>query len=455
MRILHYFLGFPPYRTGGLTKYSFDLMNTQAKQGHKVMALWPGKMELLSKRVKIKKSNNVNDIENYELINPLPVSLDEGINSIDDYMKECKPDVYQSFLKGLKPDVIHVHTLMGLHQEFIKATKELHIRTVFTTHDYFGLCPKVTLYRYGRLCVNDHDCKDCIQCNINALSLNKIQIMQSPLYRGVKNSALVKQLRKKHRNNFFSNEEIPALPENYDISAMSAGYRKLRSYYIDMLKSIDLIHFNSTVAETVYNRYFTPKLSKVLTITHENIRDNRTKNRWKPNGKLRISCLAPAKPFKGFNILRGALDEIWDSGNHDFELKLFSPVENPAPYMKVQEDGFDISQLEDIFENTDILVAPSVWYETFGFTVLEAISYGVPVIVSNHVGAKDIVGCGGIVIEAGSQFELKDAITSLSSEKIQILRSNIQKTVDIKTWEQFVKENYELYQLALNVPILM
>ena len=43
MIILHYFLGFPPYRTGGLTKYAFDLMKSQADDGNDVMALWPNK----------------------------------------------------------------------------------------------------------------------------------------------------------------------------------------------------------------------------------------------------------------------------------------------------------------------------------------------------------------------------------------------------------------------------
>ena len=34
MRILHYALGFPPYRSGGLTKWCVDLMIQQAKEGH-------------------------------------------------------------------------------------------------------------------------------------------------------------------------------------------------------------------------------------------------------------------------------------------------------------------------------------------------------------------------------------------------------------------------------------
>lgn len=37
MKIIHYFLGFPPYRSGGLTKYAFDLMKAQVNDGHEVL----------------------------------------------------------------------------------------------------------------------------------------------------------------------------------------------------------------------------------------------------------------------------------------------------------------------------------------------------------------------------------------------------------------------------------
>ena len=39
----------------------------------------------------------------------------------------------------------------------------------------------------------------------------------------------------------------------------------------------------------------------------------------------------------------------------------------------------------------DMLIVPSLCYETFGLVVLEALSFGVPVMVSATVGAKDIV----------------------------------------------------------------
>ena len=114
--------------------------------------------------------------------------------------------------------------------------------------------------------------------------------------------------------------------------------------------------------------------------------------------------------------------------------------------MVVQEKGFAYSQLGEIMADTDVLVAPSVWYETFGFTVLEALSYGVPVIVSEHVGAKDIVGDGGIVVKAGDKEALKKAIGALNAEGLEKLRKNIREELQIKTWKQFLEENDSLYK---------
>ena len=40
MKILHYSLGLPPFRSGGLTKYSMDLINQQAKLGADISLLY-------------------------------------------------------------------------------------------------------------------------------------------------------------------------------------------------------------------------------------------------------------------------------------------------------------------------------------------------------------------------------------------------------------------------------
>lgn len=443
MNILHYFLGFPPYRSGGLTKYACDVMAAQVNMGHTVSALWPGEIKLFDKSVRIRRRNLVSGVRSFELINPLPVALDEGVADPASYMTPCKKEVYVAFLEKLQPKAIHIHTLMGLHREFLDAAKQLGIRTVFTSHDYYGICPKVTLYRFGNVCQGAENCEHCAACNARGLSMKKILIMQSPLYRAVKNNPVVRYLRKRHRGSFFAEETMPEMFSANEETVVA--YRKLRQYYMDMLAAVDKIHFNSTLTEQIYRQYMTPKDSCVISITHRDIRDNRNISHQKSDF-LRITCLAPAKPFKGYPVLKQALDDLWTSGKQNFVLRMFSPVPESAPYLQIREDGFCYSDLPQIMADTDVLVAPSVWYETFGFTVLEALSFGVPVIITDHVGAQDVVGDGGIVVPAGSPDALREAIANLTSEKLNAMRQSVQQRVHIKTWSEFMKENNALYE---------
>lgn len=438
MKILHYFLGFPPYRTGGLTKYCCDLMDAQAQRGDTVAALWPGQMGFVDCRVRVRCNGQVGSVTSYELVNPLPVPLDEGIATPEAYIKSCDKAVFTAFLQELNPDTIHIHTLMGLYAEFVQAAKELGIKTIFTTHDYFGLCPKVTLYRAGHTC-SGNDCSACVGCNSSALSLNKIRLIQSPLYRKLKNFPLMRWLRSRHRQEFFG-EETQSLP----LTSTPEQYRALRQFYVQILTEIDTIHFNSTLAQQIYSRYFTPQDGRVLSITHKNISDNRTITR-KASQKLRLLYLAPSKPFKGYTVLIEALNQLWENGHKNFELKVYNAVPEHKEYMHIITSGFTYDKLSKIFADTDVLVAPSVWYETFGFTVLEALSFGVPVIISDHVGAKDITGDAAIVVEAGNAQALFEAIKNLDEERLAQLH-HAAAELPIKLWEDFIKENDTLYQ---------
>lgn len=403
MKILHYALGFPPYRTGGLTKYCTDLMLTQKEQGHDVFLLWPGHISIINKKLRIKKGTDWNNIGSFELVNPLPVSLDEGIVNIEAYIASVDTIVYQTFLEKCQPDVIHIHSLMGLHKEFLDVAKRLKIRTIFTSHDYFGICPKVTLFHDGMVCDTDHDCEDCIRCNQSALSLKKIVLLQSRLYRMIKNTDIIKKLRRRHRQ-FFFDERKDGNAGKIKKENTGADYRRLRNYYISMLNEIDMIHFNSTVAEAVYRKYFTPKLSKVISITHRDIKDHRKLRKFS-NEKLRLTYLGPAKVFKGFNFLFKVLDRLWADGVRNFELHIYTKTFEERPYITHKQDGYLYSQLEGIFENTDLVIVPSLWYETFGFSVLEALSYGVPVLISENVGAKDV--CGENYVSKFGDFQMK------------------------------------------------
>ena len=452
MKILHYGLGFPPYRTGGLTKYCIDLIKTQKEMGHDVAMMWPGKFTFSGHFVHIKKSISNNGITSFEVVNPLPVSLDEGIKDIKAYTEKCpNPQAYKELLKQYAPDVVHVHTLMGLHREVLEGAKQMGIKIVFTSHDYFGICPKVTLFRNGHVC--DGVCEACEQCNESALSIKKIKMLQSGMYRALKDTMIVKKIRAAHRQEFF--EESIAVEAEHNSSEEKQQkngfeqYEKLRNYYMSFFKMVDIIHFNSSVSESVYRKYLSKDVKgQVISISHREISDNRKIKKF-DNHLLKITYLAPPKPFKGYIILRDALDELWSEGNKTIRLTMYNQADDNREYMQVK-GSFDYKQLESIFDDTDVLIMPSICKETFGFTVLEALSFGVPVIVSENVGAKDLLGKTGeygMVIKPTKE-GVKQAVKRLIDEKelLEDYNWNIVNRMDFNKILNSYQEIQKLYE---------
>lgn len=399
MRILHYSLGFPPFRTGGMTKYCLDLMEEQAKTGHTVGMLWPGKIEKYDSRCEIKKRrryslSSIVACGNYELVNPLPISLLNGITDVDAYTAPKAQKAFDLFFKMHNPDIFHIHTLMGLPKELLIAAKNNGVRIVFSTHDYFGICPRTSLVFGNHICEYSSDCRNCDYCNKGALSLKKIRMIQSPLYRAIKDNGAVKKLRKNAiAQQRERSEDIDKILETesentYDWSR-AAQYEELREYYYSCFELCDVVHFNSSVTEAVYRKHNVPiNKGNTISITHAGLKNHRIKKEF--SDTIRFSYLGAFSTRKGCEILIQAMDEVYKHGYRNFKLNVFAPFPYQRDYI-VQREPYRYDQIKSVFEETDVLILPSIWYETFGFTVLEALSYDVPVVVSNHAGAKDLV----------------------------------------------------------------
>lgn len=296
LNILHYGLGFPPYRSGGMTKFCIDLMEQQKKEGHQVSLLWPGKMNLIRNKTIIKDRGHVNGIRSFEIVNPLPIPYDEGISDIESFIRNVPESVYEPFLKKVSPNIIHLHTLMGIHKAFLLSAKKMDIKLVFTAHDFFPICPKVTMYRNGHICSNIIDCKKCGSCNSTALSIEKIKLLQSSIYRMTKNTLIVKKLRKKHRSSFLSDKKVTKKVNSSEKT--SRDYLELRNSYKSMLEIVDCIHCNSSITESIYQKILQLKNLKVISITHGSIEDNRRIKQF--DGHIRFAYLGPAGGAKGF-----------------------------------------------------------------------------------------------------------------------------------------------------------
>ncbi len=181
-------------RSGGLTKYASDLMLEQAKR-HRVVILSASGWSVFSKNISFKRTCDWGDIRHYNIKNSVPTPLLYGVKSPEDFYSgyRISTEALENFYEEVRPDVLHVHTLMGLPKELLEFLKAKGVKLVFTTHDYFGICPKVNLINQdGEVCLGPSE-ERCRLCNKGAKSTLFLRLRNSRYILGLKNK---KSLRK-------------------------------------------------------------------------------------------------------------------------------------------------------------------------------------------------------------------------------------------------------------------
>ncbi|MFS1664291.1 glycosyltransferase [Streptococcus sp. zg-JUN1979] len=418
MKILHYTIGFAPVRTGGLVSYATDLMLEEINQGQEVYALYPALQTFFAKSPIIKLGKEIKGIKTYELYNSLPLALFGGIYEPDDFKTPCDIKIFSQFLKELKPDVIHLHSLMGLHKEFFEAAKSLNIRLIFTTHDYYGLAPIPSFYYNGKSFDEDNNNLAWNIMSHDALPTNKLRIFQSKWY------IIIRDILKKMNKNpkHISQTPIKDIRE-------TKNYATLKQYYLDIFALIDCFHFNSQLAKNIFeSNVKSIKESAVISITTSQIKAREVaKNTRK---KMHLAFIGPDEVYKGYFDF---LDYISTINTENYTVYTYGHYPNDkAPSFVKQMGRFKQEDLLSVYENIDILVVPSQWKETFGLVVLEALSYGVTVYVSENVGAKDLV----------SEEYIFKSLKELESKLLDV----DSHAYTIKDLNQHTKELLELYK---------
>lgn len=447
MKILHYLHGLPLVRGGGLVQYALDLVQGECELGNEVHLLVPGRF---SSRLNGRTDIRCGIWENlpcHYIINPLPVTEGKRIDQIELLLKHSSFEVFFSFLKKICPDIIHMHSLMGIECTFLEAAKKLEIPIVFTTHDYYGLCPKVNLFANGKNC-DRTDWQRCASCMGGIVPEKKIVWQHSDYYRKLKENKLFQWLEYSPkllpykiyvRNMLRKNKgAVINIQENQRGEATlfecrTEDFELLRKYYLRMYKSITCFHFNSWQSRWIFELYLGNVRGEVVPITNRKIKDNR--KIYKYDSILKIGYLGNGQQFKGYYYLKETLDAMYDSGMTEFECHVyFNAQDLNCPYLHCHEP-YKEEEMDAVFRNMDVLVVPSLWRETFGMVVLEAFSYGVPVIMSSYVGAKELLkGYSeiGIVVDIDkNRNSLREELERIYNDRSILIQMN----KEINEWE--------------------
>jgi len=76
-----------------------------------------------------------------------------------------------------------------------------------------------------------------------------------------------------------------------------------------------------------------------------------------------------------------------------------------------------VKDMRNIYSKTRVVLVPSIWPDPCPRVVIESISNGIPCIVTNRGGAKELVGNEGIVVDVNNLQEWVNAIKLLDNER--------------------------------------
>lgn len=234
-------------------------------------------------------------------------------------------------LESEQPDVVHTNNLSGFSPHVWRTIKKRKIPLVHTIRDYYLICPRSTMFKKGENCA--------AQCGV------------CKLYSAPKK----------------------ALSGCVDIVVGISQFV--------LSRHLELNYFSGAVAAQVIHNSYQPNRG-LHTCTSSF------------GEKVRFGFLGRVTEAKGIEILLEATTKLPEIG-----WSLDIAGDGDSNYLESLRHKYQRDQIHflghtepnDFFSRIDVLVTPSIWHEPLSRTIIEAYSFGKPVIGSALGGIPEII----------------------------------------------------------------
>jgi glycosyltransferase involved in cell wall biosynthesis len=276
---------------------------------------------------------------------------------------------FQKILDEFSPDVVHFHNIIGLSLGMIHLARKKGARTVLTVHDHWGFCHKNTVMKEEQeICGDFTRCAECMPF-INDGGEKHVPVRMRQDYL----SLLLGEV-----DAFISPSEY--LAGQYQAAGIGEGRFSV------VWNGIDVQRFGQI---------------------------KRTPN----NHCVRFTFVGYFGKHKGVHTLLEALPHLSDKSR--VQINLVGDGEQLQQYRSmVKASGYEDSvkfwgkvdnrRIEEVYQDTDVLVLPSIWPENQPVSITEAMAARIPVIASRMGGIPELVieGRTGFLFEAGNAKDL-------------------------------------------------
>ena len=322
---------------------------------------------------------------------------------VDEFNDVDNQIINQSFklvLETEKPDIVHFHAVQGFGYGIGKVCDSLGIPYVMTLHDCWTLCPRLFMVdNDGNHCINFGTSIDVCErrCHLNA---DWVATRRFQLYK------LLKNAKKLYVPSFYAKKTMETLIPDF-----------------------------------------------IYTVNKNGIENFKGKTQIEKTDRIRFLFVAGEAEVKGFDLMHQALMELL---NYDWELILLMPSGLPKikwPDHRVKVLGRqDRRQMQKLYNDVDVLLFPSLGYESFGLTVREAISSDCFVIVSECGGPTEAVvnGENGFIVPRGDKNALKHTIEKVLKEPKKYKNYKTKNYGDVRSYKEQAEEVLETYKMVMS-----
>lgn len=331
MRILHLSSLYPPLTQGGAERVVATLAAMQVKAGHQVFVAH------LAPDDRPPQERDGVDIYPLKSRNPLWIqdvkqhgALARIGHKIATLLNPVMARDVANVVRRLKPDVVHTHSMVELPPMVWPDARAAGAAIVHTLHDYDLLCLSAGLFRHGRNCERQH-----LTCRASSM----------------------------WKQRFTSAIDVVVAPSAHVLNthqAMGAfqGYDAARARVIWNPLTIDISERDGA-----------------------------------PTGDFTFGFLGRITPEKGISVL---IDACRDLPARPWRLLVAGRIPENIDDLRRAAGNLPISFVgfqdpPSFLKQLDVLLAPSIWAEPFGMSIVESLAAGVPVMASNAGGIGDIL----------------------------------------------------------------
>jgi glycosyltransferase involved in cell wall biosynthesis len=401
MKILLPVHHFPPRYSAGAELYTFRLGRWLQSKGHTVEVVciesvnWKGVDRLSAQR------------DSYEglAVWRLDVQVSPENWWPRNYDNPQLGAWFTEYIARERPDLAHFQAGYQIGAAPLRAAAAAGLPSVLTLHDYWFLCPRITLLRGdGTLCAEiPADPTDCAWC----------------MRREGRGARLADQL-----SGGLAGKLIPLmLPP-----AERGRFAERRARLLPALALPDAVVAPSHFLASMFAPYVPAERMHVLRYGLDTGRLQRTAPKT-DDGALRLGYIGQIAAHKGVHVLVEAM-RLLPAEGRPVSLSIHGDEKQHVGYgeqlrrligsdPRIRLAGrFENSRLNEVLAQCDAMVTPSVWYENSPLAIMEAHAAGRPVITSALGGMAELVRheVDGLHFHPGDAADLARQIQRLRSE---------------------------------------